>query len=55
MLGMGGGTKKTGRPRSLWLDDIKAITKYIGLNFTLRTTRFRNRSKCIEEEDRDNH
>ena len=26
MLGMGGGTRKRGRPRARWLDDIKAIT-----------------------------
>ena len=26
MLGMGGGTRKKGRPRARWLDDIKAIT-----------------------------
>ena len=27
MLGMGGGTRKRGRPRARWLDDIKAVTK----------------------------
>ena len=27
MLGMGGGTRKRGRPRAHWLDDIKAVTK----------------------------
>ena len=27
MLGMGGGTRKRGRPRARWLDDIKSITK----------------------------
>ena len=26
MLGMGGGTRKRGRPRARWLDDIKAVT-----------------------------
>ena len=27
MLGMGGGTRKRGRPRARWLDDIKAVPK----------------------------
>ena len=27
MLGMGGGTRKRGIPRTRWLDDIKAVTK----------------------------
>ena len=27
MLGMGGGTRKRGRPGARWLDDIKAVTK----------------------------
>ena len=26
VLGMGGGTRKRGRPRARWLDDIKAVT-----------------------------
>ena len=26
MLGMGGGSRKRGRPRARWLDDIKAVT-----------------------------
>ena len=28
MLGMRGGARKRGRPRALWLDDIKAVTNY---------------------------
>ena len=29
MMGMGGGTRKRGRQRARWLDDIKAVTKCI--------------------------
>ena len=28
MLGMGGGSRKGGRPRARWLDDMKAVTNY---------------------------
>ena len=37
MLGMGGGTRKRGRPRARWLDDIKAVTKTVhSLNYVVQ-------------------
>ena len=46
-LGMGDSTRKKGKPRAYWVDDIKRITK--------STTLSSRRSRCVEEEDRDNH
>ena len=53
MLGMGGGTRKRGRPRARWLDDIKTVT-----NCTLtelQGMRISKISKCMEEDDHGNH
>ena len=41
MLGIGGGTRERGRPRTRWLDDIKAITNYT-LTELCGSARYRN-------------
>ena len=53
MLGMGGGTRKRGRPRAHWLDDSKAVTK-LKLH-THRTMQFSKISRRLEEDDHVNH
>ena len=52
MLGMGGGTRKRGRPRARSPCDTNAVT-----NCTLAELcmRFRKRSKCVEEDDHGNY
>ncbi len=49
MLVMGGGTRKRGRPRARWLDDINAVTK---CTLTELCGSARDR---LEEDDHGNH
>ena len=53
MFGMGGGTRKIGRPRARWLDDIKAVTNCRVQ--THRTMWFSKISRCLEEDAHGNH
>ena len=36
MQGMGGGTRKRGRPRARWLNDIKAVTNSHSPNYAVQ-------------------